>query len=99
MASAAPSEHQLADREQGVVVPRREVMMNRRASRLAVVAGGSAGMLMNEAASLDGRSLPPPHAWLAIEDTKRHCAADPEEDPWPSLLRGGGRSRHHLQPP
>ncbi|XP_062230710.1 uncharacterized protein LOC133928405 isoform X2 [Phragmites australis] len=38
--------------------------------------------------SAGGRTLPPPHAWLAIEDTKKHYDSDPEEK-WMRLLRGG----------
>uniref|UniRef100_A0A0A9GW77 Uncharacterized protein n=1 Tax=Arundo donax TaxID=35708 RepID=A0A0A9GW77_ARUDO len=36
-----------------------------------------------------GRTLPPPHAWLEIEDTKKHYDSDPEEQ-WMRLLGGGG---------
>ncbi|XP_062179250.1 uncharacterized protein LOC133883878 [Phragmites australis] len=37
-----------------------------------------------------GRTLPPPHAWLAIEDTKKHYDSEPEAEQWMRLLRGGG---------
>ncbi|KAL6864782.1 hypothetical protein ACP4OV_015933 [Aristida adscensionis] len=53
----------------------------------AVVGSGK----LQEEGKGGGRTLPPPHAWLAIEDTKKqHYDTDPEAaEPWARLLRGG----------
>lgn len=39
-----------------------------------------------------GWTLPPPHAWLVVEDTKKSYASDPEEQ-WMRVLGGGAPQR------
>lgn len=42
---------------------------------------------------IGGRTMPPPHAWLAIEDTartKQHEGSSDPEEQWLRLLQGGG---------
>ncbi|KAL5203452.1 hypothetical protein ABZP36_014404 [Zizania latifolia] len=47
----------------------------------AATAGGGGGSV---------RALPPPHAWLAVEDvTRKSYGTDPEADEWMRALRGG----------
>ncbi|KAJ1261544.1 hypothetical protein BS78_09G037600 [Paspalum vaginatum] len=66
-----------------------------------VVAARGAGKQLPDAAARGRRSfgggrelVPPPHAWLAIEDgaarRRQHGSDDPEAEPWERILRGGG---------
>ncbi|XP_066366286.1 uncharacterized protein [Miscanthus floridulus] len=49
------------------------------------------------------RTLPPPHAWLAIEDTRKQQKQeqqqehDDSDEQWTWLFRGGGAQHHHRQ--
>ncbi|KAL6594670.1 hypothetical protein ACP70R_048408 [Stipagrostis hirtigluma subsp. patula] len=54
------------------------------------LAEDDAGVVYGRRSAGGGRTLPPPHAWLAIEDTGKHYDSDPEAEKWARLLRGGG---------
>lgn len=63
--------------------------------------GGGGSMRQDEDAGVRGRrlpgsaggqTLPPPHAWLAVEDTKKSYDSDPEEQ-WMRVLGGGAPQR------
>ncbi|TVU17917.1 hypothetical protein EJB05_33979, partial [Eragrostis curvula] len=77
-------DHRLVNSGHGVAA--REAV-SKRVSRLAVEGGGGGG------GGAPGRTLPPPHAWLAIDDMKKHKLGDnrdPEEEQWARVLRAGG---------
>lgn len=44
-----------------------------------------------------GRTLPPPHAWLAVEETKKSFGSDNEEQ-WARLLQRGSAQAEAAQP-
>ncbi|KAE8806368.1 hypothetical protein D1007_17420 [Hordeum vulgare] len=44
-----------------------------------------------------GRTLPPPHAWLAVEETKKSFGSD-NEDQWARLLQRGSVQAEAAQP-
>ncbi|KAL6608174.1 hypothetical protein ACP70R_041237 [Stipagrostis hirtigluma subsp. patula] len=54
------------------------------------VAEDDADVVYGRRSAGGGRTLPPPHAWLAIEDARKHYDSDPEAENWARLLRGGG---------
>ncbi|KAL5655534.1 hypothetical protein ACJX0J_034853, partial [Zea mays] len=91
--------------------------VSKRVSRLAVEGGeGDADRKANFDAGVAAarrsfggtRTLPPPHAWLAIEDTRRRQkqqqqpeehgdSDDPEAEQWARLFRGGGMQQQQQQ--
>ncbi|KAF6988071.1 hypothetical protein CFC21_005654 [Triticum aestivum] len=73
--------------------------VRRRVSRFAVDggsgSGGSRGVLSRRQEG--ARTLPPPHAWLAVEDTKKSFGSDNEEH-WARLLQRGSAQAEAAQP-